>query len=90
MSSGKEGGPYQNPLFRLRDLPGLSQVVLVTSRCTAIATFSAPGYPHANLSGVLVSDGNELLLMETDTRTVVTAYRNVAFCLRMGLRGTLR
>src|ERR1700676_5226295 len=76
MSSGKEGGPYQTPLFRLRGLPGLSRIVLVTSRCTATATFSAPGFPPANLSGVYVSDGNELLLI--DTGTVVTSYRNVA------------
>jgi len=66
MSSGKEGGPYQNPLFRLRDLPGLRRVVLVTSRCTAIATFSAPSFPPANLSDVFVSDGNVLLLIERD------------------------
>jgi hypothetical protein len=85
MSSGKEGGPYQNPLFRLRNLQGLARVVLVTSRCTAIAPFIAPGFPPAKLSGVFVSDGNELLLIETDTGTVVAAYRNVAFCLRMGL-----
>src|ERR1700674_115094 len=90
MSSGKEGGPYQNPLFRLRHLPGLSRIALVTSRGTAIAPFSAPSFPRANLSGVLVSDGNELLLIETDTGAVVTAYRNVAFCLRMGLRATFR
>jgi len=85
-----EGGPYQNPLFRLRDLPGLRQVVLVTSRCRVIATFSAPSFPPANLSDVFVSDGNVLLLIETDTGTVVTAYRNVAFCLRMGLQATFR
>jgi hypothetical protein len=75
---------------RLCDLHGLSRLVLVTSRCTAIATFTAPGVPPANLSGVFVSDGNELLLIETDTGTAVTAYRYVAFCLRMGLRATFR
>src|ERR1019366_8676293 len=90
MSFGKEGGSYQDPLFRLRDLPGLSRVVFVTSRFTAIATFSPPGAPPANLSGVFVSDRNELLLIETDTGTVVTAYRNLAFCLRMGPRATFR
>jgi hypothetical protein len=41
--------------------------VLVTSRCTAIAKFSAPSFPPANLSDVFVSDGNVLLLIETDT-----------------------
>jgi hypothetical protein len=68
----------------------LSLVVLVTSRCTPIATFSAPGFPPANLSGVNVSDGNELLLIETDTGTVVTDYLNVAFCVRMVVRATFR
>jgi hypothetical protein len=90
MSSGKEGGPNLTPLFRLSNLPGLSRMVLVASRCTATATFSAPGFPPANLSGIYVSDGYELLLIETDTGTVVTAHRNVAFCLRMGLRATFR
>jgi hypothetical protein len=50
--------------------------VLVISRCTVIATFRAPGYPPANLSGVYVSDGNELLLI--DTGTVLTAAMKMA------------
>jgi hypothetical protein len=68
----------------------LSLVVLETSRRTPIATFSAPGIPLANLSDVNVSDGNELLLIETDTGAVVTDYLNVAFCLRMVVRATFR
>ena len=33
--------------------------------------FNVPGFPPVNLNGVFVGNGNELLLIETDTGTVV-------------------
>jgi hypothetical protein len=33
--------------------------------------FNVPGFPPANLNGVFVGDGNELLLIVTDAGTVV-------------------
>jgi len=42
------------------------------SWCTVTATFNAPGFPTVNLSGTLVNGGKEIVLIETDSNTVVT------------------